>query len=162
MSAATHLNVSARWALQHGRWAMGVSRPGEFFTRCQPYTLHGLEQRLTIPLLAVFGEDDLANMPTQLIMDTVKFAARLPWCEVRVFTRQGGGAPHCQMGATTAAAATVLDWLDGVLGPPHPPPPPLTSEAIFGLIERHHGPQAARQARHILSAGGMAGRVLVP
>ena len=155
MSAAAHLNVSARWALQHGRWAMGVSHPEEFFTRWQPYTLHGLEERLTIPLLVVFGEDDLAGMPTELITDTVKFAGRLPRCEVCAFTRADGGAPHCQMGATTAAAAAILDWLDGVSGAPAPAPPrpPLVSEAVFTLIEKHHGPQAARQARHLLAPG---------
>jgi hypothetical protein len=81
---------------------------------------------------------------------------------VHAFTRGDGGAPHCQMGATTAAAATVRDWLDGVLSPPHPAPPPRTSEAIFGLIEKHHGPRTARPARRTLSAGGLAGRVLVP
>jgi pimeloyl-ACP methyl ester carboxylesterase len=80
MSTLARFNVSARWALQHGRWAMGISQPDEFFARWQPYTLRGLEERLTIPLLALFGEDDLANMPSQLIMDTAAFAARLPKC----------------------------------------------------------------------------------
>ena len=94
-------------------------------------------------------------MPTQLITDTAESAGRLPSCEVRAFTRADGGAPHCQMGATAAAAATVPDWLDGIIATPvpAPPQPPLASEAVFALIEKHHEPQAARQARHILAPG---------
>lgn len=70
MAGMARFSVSARWAIQHSRWATGVGHPNEFFTAWRPYTLHGLADRLTAPLLVVFGEDDLANMPADLIMDT--------------------------------------------------------------------------------------------
>jgi hypothetical protein len=63
MATLARWNVSARWALQHGRWAMGISHPDEFFARWQPYTLRGLEEYLTIPLLALFGEDTWRRCP---------------------------------------------------------------------------------------------------
>lgn len=134
---------------------MGVGHPNEFFTAWRPYTLHGLADRLTAPLLVVFGEDDLANMPADLIMDTAEFAARLRRCDVQALARSGGGAPHCQMGATTAAAGAVMDWLDeefGSTGHDGPPSGLTMADSVIDLIRVHHGTHAANRARDISKA----------
>lgn len=147
------MSTNARWAMQHARWTMGITSPHELFARWQPYTLQGLEARLTCPLLVVVGEDDLAAMPTKLVLDTVDFMARLAACEIHVFTRETGGASHCQMGAIAAAAAIVMDWLDTLVRRSSArPQKPLVSDAIIELMRKHHGARAAEHARLAVSS----------
>jgi pimeloyl-ACP methyl ester carboxylesterase len=154
MAGMARMSVSSRWAVQHGRWAMGVKRPRDFFEAWQPYTLHGLEARLRSPLLVLLGEDDLANMPTALIMDTVDFMSRLQsWREIHVFSRRTGGAPHCQIGAVTAAAASTMDWLDAVFRGPVRPPSFVVPDTAIELLGKHHGTRALEHARQAINAG---------
>jgi pimeloyl-ACP methyl ester carboxylesterase len=154
MASMARMSVSSRWAIQHSRWAMGVKRPRDFFKAWQPYTLHGLEALLSSPLLVLLGEDDLANMPTRLIMDTINFLSQLrSRREIHVFTRRTGGAPHCQIGAGTAAAASTMDWLESVFrGPVKPPSFVVPNEAIE-LLEIHHGTRAVEYARQVIRKG---------
>jgi pimeloyl-ACP methyl ester carboxylesterase len=154
MTGMARMSVSARWAIQHSRWAMGVKRPHDFFKAWQPYTLHGLEARLRSPLLVLVGEDDLANMPTPLIMDTIDFMSQLQsWREIRFFSRKTGGAPHCQIGAITSAAASAMDWLDTVFRGPERPPSFVVPDALIELLGKHHGARVVERARQAILKG---------
>lgn len=155
MAGMATMSVSARWGIQHARWAMGVTAPHDFFKAWQPYTLHGLETRLRSPLLVLFGEDDLANMPTPLILDTIDFMGRLEsWREVHAFSRKRGGAPHCQMGAITAAAGAAMDWLDIVFRGSSRAPSFIVSDTVIELLGKHHGTHAVERARRAMFHAG--------
>jgi pimeloyl-ACP methyl ester carboxylesterase len=154
MAGIARMSVSSRWAIQHGRWVMGIKRPRDFFKAWKPYTLHGLETRLRSPLLVLLGEDDLANMPTALIMDTIDFMSQLQSLrEIRVFSRRTGGAPHCQIGAVTAAAASTMDWLDTIFRAPDKSPSFVVPDAAIELLRKHHGARAVEYARQAVLAG---------
>lgn len=148
-------SAAARWAVQHARWSMGIRTPHELFEVTKPYTLQGLEGQLTCPLLVVLGEDDIANLPTQLVLDTVDFMTRLKSvCEVRIFTRKAGGASHCQMEAIPAAAASVMDWLATLIREPGAVSPILAvPETSIELIKKHHGADAAEHCRLAMRGG---------
>jgi hypothetical protein len=97
----------------------------------------------------MLGEDDLANMPTSLVLDIVDFMERMEsWREVYAFTRETGGAPHCQMGATPAAAAVAMDWLDTIFAAATERPPGLqVPGAAMELLRKHHGARVAERVR---------------
>ena len=147
MEGMAKMNVSSRWAIQHARWAMGVKRPHDFFKAWEPYTLCGLEDRLNLPLLVVFGEADLANMPTSLILETIDFISQLKSTrEIHAFSRETGGAPHCQVDSFSAAAATAIDWLDVVLEDLNKPPSLVVSDSVMQLLKKYHGVGAVEHA----------------
>ncbi|HKH80732.1 MAG TPA: hypothetical protein VKA03_03825 [Methylovirgula sp.] len=117
------MSTNARWAMQHARWTMGITSPHELFAR------------------------------SKLVLDTVDFMARLAACEIHVFTRETGGASHCQMEAIAAAAAIVMDWLDTLVRRSSArPQKPLVSDAIIELMRKHHGARAAEHARLAVSS----------
>jgi len=153
-SAVAGVSPTARWALQHARWSMGITTAHELFEITRPYTLQGLEAKLTCPLLVVVGEDDIENLQTRLVLETFDFMAHLKsGCEIRLFTREAGGASHCQMEATPAAAACVMDWLATLIGTRGMRAPILAaSEADFELIKTHHGADAAEHCRLAMKA----------
>lgn len=158
-SAMARLSVTGRWVMQHARWSMGISTPHELFERTRPYTLHGLEAQLTCPLLVVLGEDDVANLQTPLVLDTIDFLARLSSRrEVRIFTRATGGASHCQMEVIPAAAAAAMDWLVELNREPNSRIPMLiVPDSAIEMIRKHHGADAAAHTRRALEQARGAG-----
>jgi len=145
------LSTSGRWALQHARWATGIRHAHETLGYWRSYTLNGLESRLTCPLLALVGEDDIAAMPTKLVLDTIDFAGRLPRRpDFHLFARADGGASHCQMEAIPTAAAAAMDWLDDQVRGKRTE----NARSMDDLIEtvaKHHGADAAARARSTFS-----------
>lgn len=143
---------AARWALQHARWSAGIERAHDFFAFWEPFTLRGLEEQFNRPLLICIGEDDLAGMGKQLVIDTLDFVTQLPGpVSVQLFSRTEGGAAHCQMGALDAAAGCVLRWLDWVTGSTERPSGLDIRGDVIGLLRRHHEGEVAELARLMLA-----------
>ncbi len=63
-------SVSARWRIQHGRWAMGIKEPYDFLMAWRDYSLLGLEDRIRCPLLCLFGR----NRPDERATDPFNVA----------------------------------------------------------------------------------------
>lgn len=142
--AAAAFSVAARWGIQHARWAMGIRQPYDFLMAWRDYSLIGLEDRMRCPMLLLFGEDEIAQTSAQLILQTIRFIAKVPARRrIHLFTRGDGAAPHCQIGGLYLAQAAIFDWLDGIFGRRPLPPPcdlPLSfNRPLAPWVRKYHG-----------------------
>jgi hypothetical protein len=109
-------NTTARWALDHARWAIGLRQPHELTQVWDGYSLWPFIDQLRCPLLCLFGEDEIAAASHRLVSETLRFLRDLTGKRtVHVFGRDLGAASHCQMGGLTQAHAVIFCWLDRVL-----------------------------------------------
>jgi hypothetical protein len=46
---------------QHAQWSLGIRKPHEWPGAYAAFTLKGLEDRFTSPMLFLFSEDDIQN-----------------------------------------------------------------------------------------------------
>jgi len=51
-------STGARWALNHGPWAFGVSSARQFVARLRSYTLNGVAEQIQCPTLVCEAEHD--------------------------------------------------------------------------------------------------------
>lgn len=151
-TALSRANPDTRWALDQARWAMGIKHPHEFFQAFAPYTLRGLEAQLHCPLLALFGEDEIAQTNEKIIEETARYLDALTCSRtVHVFTREEGAASHCQMGGLARAQAVIFAWLEktfkwSAAGQPGSVPPVVDVPAEFlALAAKHHGKELAQR-----------------
>jgi len=145
-------NPHMLWALDQARWAMGIQHPHEFFQAFAPYTLWGLEARLHCPLLALFGEDEIAQTNEKLIEETARYLDALTCSKtVHLFTREEGAASHCQMGGLSQAQAVIFAWLEGLFkrstaAQPGGEAPVVNMPADFlALLAKHHSKELTKR-----------------
>lgn len=105
----TSLSVPA----EHITWFMGVNTIEEALKKLEPFTLEGVAGKIECPFLLTHGEAD-----AQISMDI----ARKEFEEVgskdktlKVFTREEGGAQHCQGDNATIGTTYIADWLSDKL-----------------------------------------------
>jgi pimeloyl-ACP methyl ester carboxylesterase len=121
------VNPTARWALSHGQWAMGVDSPRRFLASYLDYTLAGgIAEQVRCPTAICEAEEDgFFDGQAREIYDHLV-------CPKRLFhfsSREGAGA-HCHSGAQRLAFGRVYDWLDETLGYSQP-------LSIGGLLLEH-------------------------
>lgn len=107
-------NPMVRWAISHGRYALGVDTPRAFCAAYLDYTLaDGIAERIACPTLVCAGaEDGFFKGQPELLYDHLTCPKTL-----LEFTDADGAAAHCQSGAQRLAYARVYDWLDETLTP---------------------------------------------
>lgn len=102
---------TARWAIHHGMWVMGVKTPRAYAAANLDYTLAGIAENITCPTLVCEAEEDIffAGQPKQLFDHLT--------CEKTFmkFTQADNAGAHCHAGAQRYAYARVFDWLDDTL-----------------------------------------------
>jgi pimeloyl-ACP methyl ester carboxylesterase len=106
------------------RWMLGVSKPHEIIEAWRPYNIKDLAPRVHCPLLALYGEAELAQSNERVALSALRFIKGLS-CPVtiRIFEfDEGWAASHCQVGALAPMQALVFDWLDKALGENEPEP----------------------------------------
>jgi dienelactone hydrolase len=107
MFAAMEHDSGLRWYIEHGLWCFRVPTPYDFLVAARPYTLDGVAQRITCPVLVCAAADDHLN-PGQ----AEKLAAVLgPRATLRSFTAQESAGSHSHPGASTLMNGVVFDWL---------------------------------------------------
>lgn len=100
-------NTGLRWYIEHALWSFRVPTPYDFFLRARPYTLEGVVQRITCPVLVCVAADDHLN-PGQ----AEKLAASLgDRATLRPFTAAESAGAHSHPGASLLLNGVVLDWL---------------------------------------------------
>jgi pimeloyl-ACP methyl ester carboxylesterase len=151
-------SVAARWGLQHAQWSLGIRKPHEWPAAYAPFTLKGLEDNFTSPMLFLFSEDDIqssAAASRRIVVGLLEFMLALR-CEraIHLFTRDEGASSHCQMGGLTYARHVIFGWLDEVLcdKPLATRSDPAAARRIIDTFHRYGGADGARQARAVLSA----------
>jgi pimeloyl-ACP methyl ester carboxylesterase len=115
MAAAMEGDTGLRWYMEHGLWCFRVPTPYDFFVSARPYTLEGITDRITCPVLVCDAADDHLN-PGQ----ARKLAAALgELAELRSFTAAESAGAHSHPGAAMLMNGVVMDWLAESLGVEH-------------------------------------------
>lgn len=92
----------------------GTSSPYDTFTAVRKYTLAGIADRITTPLLITDPEgEQFWPGQSRRLHDAVAGPKQLV-----AFTAAEGAASHCEPLARTLLEQRMFDWLDGVLGAP--------------------------------------------
>jgi len=107
MRGAMRHDGALRWYVEQGVWSFRVTTPYEFFDRSRAYTLEGVAQRITCPVLVCQAAGEHFN-PGQ----AEKLAAALgDRATVRSFTAAESAAYHSHIGAFVLMNSAVSDWL---------------------------------------------------
>ncbi|MFG2502938.1 hypothetical protein ACGFSB_32625 [Streptomyces sp. NPDC048441] len=99
-------SVSVRWAARNGLWTFGVSDADGLFKAVEDYTMEGLAERITCPMLVLEAESDqfFAGQP-QRIFDALTCPK-----ELIAFPEAEGGGEHCHEGAVALWHQRTFDW----------------------------------------------------
>jgi len=89
-------------------WVMGTSTMDEALERVKQWTLADVLPKLKQPFLIVHGAEDKA-IPIEDARKAFAAAGSLDK-ELRIFTRDEGGAEHVMADAPSAAIQTICDW----------------------------------------------------
>ncbi|MGW4770659.1 alpha/beta hydrolase family protein [Nocardia sp. NPDC004278] len=105
-------DATARWAINHGMYVMGVETPRAFNASYLDYTLaDGIAERIQCPTLVCDAAEDefFKGQPEQLYGHLT--------CPktLMVFTAEEGAGAHCHPGAMRLSQARIYDWLDDTL-----------------------------------------------
>ena len=100
-----------RWYVEQGLWSFRVSTPYEILDRSRPYTLDGVAQRITCPVLVCQAAGEHFN-PGQAEKLATALGDR---ATLRSFTEQESAAAHSHIGAFVLMNGVVLDWLAEML-----------------------------------------------
>jgi pimeloyl-ACP methyl ester carboxylesterase len=104
-------NTGMRWYIEHGLWCFRVSDPYEFFVSARPYTLEGIAERITCPVLVCDAAEDHLN-PGQARRLAEALGDR---AVLRSFTAEESAGAHSHPGASVLMNGVVLDWLGETL-----------------------------------------------
>lgn len=104
-------SIALRWGVNNGLYTIGGDSPFELFTQFSKYTLKDVHEKITCPVLNMYGENDL------FVSDGVQdklFMKAFPNSRLytlKVFTKEMGSAEHCQIGAIEQAIHAFETWL---------------------------------------------------
>jgi len=104
-------NGALRWYIGQGLWSFRVASPYEFFEQSRPYTLEGLTDRITCPVLVCSAAADHFN-PGQAEKLAEALGER---ATLRPFTPEESAATHSHPGASVLMNGVVLDWFAGTI-----------------------------------------------
>ena len=144
------------------RWMLGASRPHEIIEAWRPYNISDLAPKIGCPVLALYGEAELAQSNERVALSALRFIAALNCpVTVRIFQfDQGWAASHCQMGALAPMQALVFDWLDKVAAGTELAPRRDVGNS-FDVIQRYlRGGESRREADDLIKrmhTGAVAG-----
>lgn len=96
-------------------WVFGAKDWDDFVEQRKRFTLEGVVEKITCPLLVVHGEYD-RQIPLDFARKTVEGAVNSPRAELKVFTAEEGGDQHCQVDNVTIGTDYMHDWIADVLG----------------------------------------------
>jgi alpha-beta hydrolase superfamily lysophospholipase len=111
MDVAMDHDAGLRWYIEHGLWCFRVPTPYDFYVAARPYTLDGVSERITCPVLVCAAAEDHLN-PGQ----AEKLAASLGnRGTLRSFTAEESAGSHSHPGASMLMNGIVFDWLSQTL-----------------------------------------------
>jgi dienelactone hydrolase len=97
----------------HILWILGVDTLDEALKKLEPYKLDGVVQKMRCPFLIVHGAEDeqIPLAHAQALLDASGSKDKT----LRVFTKEEGGAQHCQRDYLTLGVATMWSWFEDKL-----------------------------------------------
>jgi dienelactone hydrolase len=96
-------------------WVFGAKDWDDFVEKRKRFTLEGVADKITCPLLVTHGAED-RQIPVEYAQKTVDAAVNSPRRELKVFTAEEGGTQHCQADNVTIGTDYMHDWIADVLG----------------------------------------------
>ncbi|WP_276258425.1 alpha/beta hydrolase family protein [Haloglomus litoreum] len=105
-------SVESRWLVENSTWVFGVDSMAAFQRVLPDYSLVGLGDDITCPMLVLAGEDD-HFVPLGLAEEFVDQVAGPT--TLRVFRTEEGAGEHCQMGNLRLATGVIYDWFEEAL-----------------------------------------------
>ncbi len=104
-------DIGLRWAIDNGRWTIGVASAFDLVKAFQSYSLDEYIGKITCHVLVMNGDKEHFYDPEK---DPAPFKARLSAaCSFteHCFPAQEGAAAHCQAGALEQAHQIIFDWV---------------------------------------------------
>jgi dipeptidyl aminopeptidase/acylaminoacyl peptidase len=94
-------------------WVMGTPDMDSAMKKVEKYTLAGVAEKIECPFLITQGElDSLSPLETgRLLYDTIGSKVK----KLKVFSKEDGGAEHCQGDNRQFGSNYVADWLADIL-----------------------------------------------
>lgn len=103
-------------AMEHIHWVTGTATTEELLAFTSRFTLQGILDRITVPILIVHGDDD-RQIPVSAAHATYEGCVNSPRRELRIFTAAEGGEQHCQIGNMSIGTDYMADFAAEVLCP---------------------------------------------
>jgi dienelactone hydrolase len=95
---------------EHVLWVWGYRDLGAFIEFADGIHLDGVAERITVPLLVCHGEND-RQIPLEYAHRSYDQAVRSPKRELRIFTREEGGAEHIGLDHLGHVSTFIADWV---------------------------------------------------
>jgi pimeloyl-ACP methyl ester carboxylesterase len=105
-------NSEMRWGMQNGIFTFGADSPGDWWLKCADYTMEGLTDKITCPILVVDSEGD-KSFPGEARKLYDALTGNKTWMQ---FTAEEGAEEHCQIGAGFLSGERIFNWLAETLG----------------------------------------------
>jgi dipeptidyl aminopeptidase/acylaminoacyl peptidase len=97
-------------------WVFGIEDRAVLARQARHFTLDGVVEKVTCPLLVVHGADD-RQVPVDQAHRTVEQAHNAARRDLVIFPKGTWGDQHCQVDDPTIAIDVIADWLEEVLAP---------------------------------------------
>ncbi len=104
-------SLIAQWAIDHGTYVTGVSRPSQYFQAMRRLTTRDISADVTQDVLLLAGSDD-HYVPLDHLDSQVSALTRARSVTSRIFTAAEHAGTHCQVGNAALAIRTIAAWLD--------------------------------------------------
>jgi dipeptidyl aminopeptidase/acylaminoacyl peptidase len=97
-------------------WVFGIEDQQALGRHAAHFTLDGVAEKITCPLLVIHGADD-RQVPVDQAHRTIDHALNATRADLVVFPTGQWGDQHCQVDNPTLAIDLIADWLQEVLCP---------------------------------------------
>lgn len=97
-------------------WVFGIEDRAELARHADRFTLDGVAEKITCPLLVIHGAAD-RQVPLEQAHRTIEQATNATRADLVVFDEGEWGDQHCQVDDPTLAIDLFADWLQEVLQP---------------------------------------------
>jgi fermentation-respiration switch protein FrsA (DUF1100 family) len=95
-------------------WVFGIDERDALVEHARRFTLDGVVEKVTCPLLVVHGADD-RQVPVEQACRTVERAHHAARRDLVIFPPGAWGDQHCQVDDPSIAIDLIADWLEEVL-----------------------------------------------
>ncbi|MBN1376320.1 MAG: alpha/beta fold hydrolase [Dehalococcoidia bacterium] len=110
IKAAMKMETQTRWLYEHGMFAFGVSSPALFMAEYIDFTIKGVAENISCPVLVSYSRTDSfdpGGEQAKMLYDHLISEKTL-----MEFNEEYEADYHCQMGAWAQSFARKFDWLD--------------------------------------------------
>ena len=106
-------SASVPHLMEHIRWVLGKQTIQECLEEADRFTLDGLLDRITVPILICHGQED-RQIPVEDAVATYDGCFNSPKRDLKVFSAEEGGEQHCSVGNMGLATHYMADWIADV------------------------------------------------